>query len=278
MNDQQYCCPVCNEQNNHPEDKMLNVFVCHACRHVFSKSNVKTEDVYILEYYSEEHKNWFLHPNIRLFGIIESFIKSNVWTENLAVLDVGCGRGDLLHFLSEKQQAWSLYGIDVSENKGQDIVYMQGDFIDYKFNQKFDVVTGLMVIEHVADPVSFVKKIGAVLSDGGSVFLTTVNSNSLIYRIARVLRKLGWRTFYDRLYHHHHLQHFNNISLRCLLERNGFTVIKQYSHNFPFSAVDLPPAPAILKTIYRSAVAVLFGFTNFFGGGVNQTIICKKNT
>lgn len=273
-----HSCPIChNHQNNYIQDECLQIFVCSVCTHVFSENHVAADNIYNQEYFLSEHKNWFLHPNLKLFGDIELYIKNSFVAKDLNILDVGCGRGDLLRFLRERQPAWHPYGIDVSENREQDIVYMHGDFVDHEFNQEFDVVMGLMVIEHVSDPVVFVKKIAAVLSDSGRVFLVTINSNSIIYRLAGVLRRLGWRAPFDRLYHHHHLQHFNNVSLRHLLEHNGFTVIRQYNHNFPFSAVDVPSGSALLAAIYKYVTAVLFCVTNIFGGGVNQTIICKKN-
>lgn len=273
-----HSCPVCqNSQNNNLQDERLQVFVCGSCGHVFSENNVAAETIYKPEYYLDDHKNWFLHPNFKLFGIIESYIKNNFNSQNVSILDIGCGRGDLLNFLHSHQPEWSLCGIDVSENKDQNITYLQGDFVDYEFSQKFDVVVGLMVIEHIPDVVSFVKKISTVLSNQGVVFLVTVNSNSVIYTLARILRRLGWRGPYDRLYHHHHLQHFNNTSLRRLLEKNGYIITKQYNHNFPLSALDLPQSSHILRLVYYFAVACLFAITNIFGGGLNQTIVCKKN-
>jgi len=271
-------CPVCqNVQNNCLQDQILNVFICASCNHVFSESIVDAVDIYNPDYFLIEHKNWFLYPNIELFGKIESFIKDNSSIANLSVLDVGCGRGDLLNFLHKDNPLWCLSGIDISENKGQDIIYISGNFSSYEFGEKFNIITGLMVIEHVVDPVLFVRKLFDVLYSDGKVFLVTINSDSVMYRLANILRRLGWRAPYERLYHHHHLQHFNNASLRNLMEKNGFNVIKQYNHNFPFSAIDVPSVPLIFKLAYKYVIIGLFIITNFFGGGVNQTIVCKKN-
>ena len=278
MNDMSnHSCPVCqNCQNNRLQDERLQVFVCGNCGHVFSENNVAVETIYNPDYYLAEHKNWFLHPNFKLFGIIESCLKNNFDNQNINILDVGCGRGDLLHFLHSRQPDWNLWGIDVSENKEDGITYLRGDFVGHDFNREFNAVVGLMVIEHIPDLVSFVKKISTVLSGGGMVFLVTINSNSVIYGLARILRRFGWRGPYDRLYHHHHLQHFNSSSLRRLMEKNDFTVVKQYSHNFPLSALDLPQGSRFLGLVYYCAIACMFFVTNIFGGGLNQTIICKK--
>lgn len=271
-------CPICrNCQNNYVQDGRLQIFVCSVCAHVFSENKTASETIYNPEYYLSEHKNWFLHPNFKLFGAIEQYINNHFGIDNINILDIGCGKGDLLHFLKTRRPTWRLYGIDVTENKEQGITYTQGDFVNYEFSQKFDVVTGLMVIEHVPDPISFVKKLADILANRGYIFLVTINSRSIIYRLAGVLRRLGWRGPYDRLYHHHHLQHFNNASLRRLMEENGFMVLKQYSHNFPLSAIDVPPVSLPLALMYRWATAVLFAVSDIFGNGVNQTIICKKN-
>lgn len=271
-----YSCPICkNFDGNHVLDERLNVSVCTACSHVFSVNTLSSETLYSPDYFLNEHKNWFLFPNFKLFGKIVSDIKNNFANRSVNVLDVGCGRGDFLKFLHQQRPEYNLCGIDVTPNSDPGITYLQGDFVEYHFDAQFNVIVGLMVIEHISDPVAFVKKIHALLSPDGRVFLVTITNNSLLYRLSRFFKKIGWRAPFDRLYHPHHLQHYTNASLRRLMEQNGFSVETQYNHNFPLSAVDLPPGPKWVQIMYFSAVACLFGLTNLVGSGLNQTIVCK---
>ena len=95
-------------------------------------------------------------------------------------------------------------------------------------------------------------------------------------QIARLLKAFSFRGAFDRLYSHHHLQHYNNKSLANLVKDGGFEIISHKNHNFPLKSVDLPKTNTLIKWIYVSGVAIVFGITNLFGGGLCQTIICKK--
>ena len=133
-----------------------------------------------------------------------------------------------------------------------------------------------MVIEHINNPVLFVEKVFHILKPNGLVVLNTINSGALIHYIARLLKAFSFRGAFDRLYSHHHLQHYNNKSLANLVKDGGFEIISHKNHNFPLKSVDLPKTNTLIKWIYVSGVAIVFCITNLFGGGLCQTIICKK--
>jgi SAM-dependent methyltransferase len=81
----------------------------------------------------------------------------------------------------------------------------------------FDVVTFWEVIEHVPSPRDFLADVARVLKPGGSLFLSTPDSGSLV---ARVLgrRWLGWNKVPE------HLFFFDRGSLIRLLDQAGFDV------------------------------------------------------
>lgn len=270
-------CTVCaGRQGSALVDAALAVFRCPSCGHMFTVLSDDKQEKYGADYYSKKHENWFAHPNIGLFNSIIAWVDRFFADKPVALLDVGSGDGAFLEYFKTNRSDARLYGIDVNQNAGDGVVYLKGDFCAYQFDREFDALTGLMVIEHVADPGSFVKKINAVLKSEGIVYLTTINNGSLIYRLARILKKIGIRGPFERLYDHHHLQHYTNGSLRMLMERNGFTVLSRKNHNFPVSAIDVPDNFFLLKMIYRLGIVTLFVISKLFGGEINQTIICKK--
>jgi SAM-dependent methyltransferase len=60
----------------------------------------------------------------------------------------------------------------------------RGDFLAYDFgNQKYDVVYAAHIIEHLADPIAFLRKIDSILKPGGMCVLEVPNEDCLGARI-----------------------------------------------------------------------------------------------
>ncbi|MFC1576469.1 methyltransferase domain-containing protein [Candidatus Omnitrophota bacterium] len=110
-------CSVCNsDEKVILEDKPLSLYRCGACRHVFKDLPEKFEETYDEDYYLDEHKNWFANPDYPLFDFIEKEISKIKKPGPTKVLDVGCGKGDFLKYLKDKNPALELYGIDLTSN------------------------------------------------------------------------------------------------------------------------------------------------------------------
>ena len=251
---------------------MLSIYECEECAHQFTVLPKDKRERYSQEYFLETHKNWFLHPDIGLFDNVISKIKKSA----PKVLDVGCGQGAFLKHFYEKDKKANLYGIDLIQNQHPGITFIQGDFETQVFDTTFDVVTGFMVIEHIDNPQIFVRKIHSLLVPNGVMILNTISSSGLLYVFARAFKICGWRGPWERLYNHHHLQHYSFFSLKKLITANGFIIIDHRNHNFPLAAVDVPGGSKLLKIIYKTGIAFVFALNFLFGWGMNQTIICKK--
>ncbi|TPG41147.1 bifunctional 2-polyprenyl-6-hydroxyphenol methylase/3-demethylubiquinol 3-O-methyltransferase UbiG [Sphingomonas koreensis] len=100
-----------------------------------------------------------------------------------SALDVGCGAGLLCEPLARLGGA--VTGIDAAPENiavARAHAAAAGLAIDYRAielstlaGQRFDLVTSLEVIEHVADPARFVRGLGAVLGEDGLLVLSTPN-------------------------------------------------------------------------------------------------------
>lgn len=124
-------------------------------------------------------------------GIIEKLIakyKVNVGSE---LLDVGCGTGEHLRFLSTK---YDCTGIDINQNlldiaskKNNNIEFRQADMIDFDLGKKFDIITCLFsAIGYVKtlDNLEFtLKRLFEHLNVGGVLIIEpwfTKNSKSFV--------------------------------------------------------------------------------------------------
>ncbi|MDR3448415.1 MAG: bifunctional 2-polyprenyl-6-hydroxyphenol methylase/3-demethylubiquinol 3-O-methyltransferase UbiG [Alphaproteobacteria bacterium] len=106
----------------------------------------------------------------------------------LATLDIGCGGGILCEPLA--RMGATVTGLDASAEaidaarvhaaqSGLGVTYISGSAEDFaQGKKKFDVITVLEILEHVADMDSLLNAVAALLKPNGIVILSTVNRNA----------------------------------------------------------------------------------------------------
>ncbi|MBC8552877.1 MAG: glycosyltransferase [Candidatus Brocadiales bacterium] len=148
-------------------------------------------------------------------------------SKGLNVLDLGCGSGYLCRKFS-KEGYGTVIGVDIKLPVDQDKGGEGLQFLQIDLNQKdwvlsllgaialerFDLILAFDIIEHLNAPIDFLKKVKKILSDSGSLVLTTPNTNSW----ERLLFPKTWSGARDT----DHLTLFNVYSLQFLLQRAGF--------------------------------------------------------
>jgi len=106
--------------------------------------------------------------------------------EGKTALDVGCGAGLLAEPLTRLGAA--VTALDAAPELiavAREHAAAQGLVIDYRhaaveeLDGRFDLVTSMEVIEHVADPQSFLKSLTRRLAPGGLLILSTPNRTAL---------------------------------------------------------------------------------------------------
>jgi 2-polyprenyl-3-methyl-5-hydroxy-6-metoxy-1,4-benzoquinol methylase len=140
------------------------------------------------------------------------------------LLDIGCGTGGFLHELC-RDGSWQGLGIDISDN-ALAIARQQG--VDVRRTTlcqaslaaaSFHAITMWEVLEHVPDPRETLEEAHRLLVPGGSLLLTTPNGDSWQARL--------WNTHWAGWDVPRHLQVFSWATLRRLLERTGFEIVRK---------------------------------------------------
>jgi 2-polyprenyl-3-methyl-5-hydroxy-6-metoxy-1,4-benzoquinol methylase len=206
----------------------FDLFACAHCGHQFLDAVFSAEKLQHLytNYYPRSQRNldhWRPHREAHAFLLWLGRGRNAVfrWVPRaVKVLDVGCGFGESLGY--HRARGCEVWGVETDENilrvaqrfdfKVRVGVFRAGDFPrDY-----FDFVTLDQVIEHVADPVAFLRDAAAVLRPGGTLLLSTPNARSPMARgLGR--RWVHWHAPY-------HLQLFSKHSLAVAASAAGLRV------------------------------------------------------
>ena len=124
--------------------------------------------------------------------------------EGLRILDIGCGGGLLCEPLA--RLGATMTGIDATERSvhvAAAHARQMGLEIDYRFTtvedlaagaDRYDVVLNMEVVEHVADPDSFLQDSSSLVTDSGLMFMATLNRTPKAFALAIVGAEyvLGW--------------------------------------------------------------------------------------
>jgi 2-polyprenyl-3-methyl-5-hydroxy-6-metoxy-1,4-benzoquinol methylase len=138
------------------------------------------------------------------------------------LLDVGCGGGEMVRLMN--LWGWQAEGIDfdplaVENAKKKGLTVHLGSITDQRFSDgSFDAVVMSHVIEHVSNPIQFLREAWRILRPGGRLALATPNGWSLGHAV--------WKRDWIHVHPPTHLFIFNPPALAVVLQRAGFA---QYS-------------------------------------------------
>jgi 2-polyprenyl-3-methyl-5-hydroxy-6-metoxy-1,4-benzoquinol methylase len=203
---------------------------CRRCGLIYQNPRPVLDDLkqrYDGSYFEYEFSNQHNFFNLMKLGLKDVEFDS-LYGQRLpgrSFLDVGCATGLLLNHMSEK--GWACRGVEVcrdsaeyaARNFGLDIhvsTLEEASFPD----RYFDAVHSSHLIEHLTDPYGFLLEVKRILKPDGCMILTTPNAAGFQARVAR-------RTWRSAIPDHVYL--FSKKTMRKLLDRAGFAVVKQVS-------------------------------------------------
>lgn len=139
-----------------------------------------------------------------------------------SLVEIGCGNGSFLSILHRRRPDIRLAGVDIKRIEPPDIegftfYHGQLEQVDIP-SQSFDAVYCSNLIEHVPDPLLFLRKCRAVLKPGGIAFGVTPDHLSLDRYI--------FRRYWAGYHYPRHTVVFNHDNMRQFLTAAGFEVVR----------------------------------------------------
>jgi 2-polyprenyl-3-methyl-5-hydroxy-6-metoxy-1,4-benzoquinol methylase len=294
-------CPVCGSANfvflYDKKDSVLEIadrrMRCKNCSAVFTQNRLSSEFII-----------WKFYQKRNSIGPTEKYLKKKKYLKKIAnrleeflpkgssVFDIGCGGGALLKFLLDK--GYKVSGLEVSEQaKGEaervigikDTVWI-GNFLDFDpvrsktsemsanlpsanlTSNGVDAVLMTDVIEHLANPHLYFKKISDILKPNGLLAIRTPNSDSLMHKILQS----HWMLASPR-----HVALYSFKSLSYLLKQHDFQIIHRENEVEPLKNILLSFSYGIFAGLRGFFVNILRWFFSVIGAGESITIFARKN-
>lgn len=221
-------CPLCRSPRWRRKYILeRSVFVrCNECGLVYQ--NPMPDQTHLLERYDEDYFKYELmnENNFRDLELLAlndiRFLEEYPAPRGERFLDIGCATGLFLETMMK--QGWSVKGVEVCRGsaeygrkiRGLDITNATLDKAGFD-DLSFDVVHFSHLLEHLTDPISFMKNVHKILAPHGRVILTTPNIGGL----QAVLFGNNWRSLI-----HDHVILYDKKRLALLCRRTGFEIIR----------------------------------------------------
>jgi 2-polyprenyl-3-methyl-5-hydroxy-6-metoxy-1,4-benzoquinol methylase len=260
------------QRKNILETEKFFLAECLECKLIFleqkNDANCKT-DIYE-NYYKAENGQKFggmSERAVKFFRFLRAVKIFILNPKNKKILDIGSGRGWTLYFLKKYFRYKKTVGTQISVNAYEfskeklKLEIFDRDLLDLNFdNNKFDIITLWHVLEHIADPEIYIRKINDLLENRGILLIEVPNYNSW----SRKIFSKHWLAMDPK----HHRVFFTPDSLKTLLKKYNFRIKKTGTFSLEYSAF----------TSTQSLLNFITGTDNYFfkwlqRGGINCKVI-----
>lgn len=204
---------------------------CKSCNFITTNYEISSNEVFLLynndyfkgkEYYNYLEDKFVIQTNFR--KRLKTIDKVYPNLEMVSVLEIGCAYGFFGEIISQRFEN-QYFGFDVSKESidfGRSNFKLSLHCEDYlSVNHKNNFYSDVFlwdVIEHLTHPELYLEKISNEMIEGGRIYLTTGDIESLLPRV----QGKNWRLIHPPT----HLHYFSKKTLEKLLDKYDFEVIQ----------------------------------------------------
>ena len=161
-----------------------------------------------------------------LFNTFKKIILEKESFQNKTLLDLGCGNGSLTKLIApyfKKTIAIdpSISGIEQAKSNYDGDIDFQNNYIE-NIDEFFEVVSLFEVIEHIYDPISFMKNVKERLKKDGKIFLSTPYHGYFKNLVISLMN--GFDHHFDPLWTHGHIKFFSKKKNIWIVWYRGFKI------------------------------------------------------
>lgn len=231
-------CPLCATNNCNEiyrERKALGIVQCLSCGLLYVNPRLKEPE----KIYWGDADKYFEEARLIFEGKVKHHRDSNYISDLKLIyrykpygnlLDIGTNVGFFLR--NAKNSRWTLYGVEPSSSLSEmarkyfDLDVKTAFLEEASFqNNFFDVVTMTDVFEHISEPGKLLSEIYRILKPDGILFIKVPNGLFNLFKLYCV-RITGRLKNYDIFDSYEHVVHYSQETIRLMLEKSGFKVIK----------------------------------------------------
>jgi len=244
-------CESCGFKFTNPRPSPTEIGIYYQSEEYISHSNTNKG---VVNKAYQTVRNYTLKDKLRLINSLN--------TEK-TLLDIGCGTG---MFLKKCREAgWQVKGTEPDNRTRQVAVSnsqadIQPDFLEAFSDQQFDIITMWHVLEHVHQLDDTVKKLYTNTKTNGKLIIAVPNADS--YDAQK------YQEYWAAYDVPRHLYHFNQKTLKQLIEKFGFQIEKVKPMYFDAFYISM------LSTKYRSGK---INYAEAFKTGLQSNNWASKN-
>lgn len=232
----QASCPLCRQATAGVLSTTLRrgtgiVFYCEPCRHGFLSENQAPD---AKAYYAENYRQEYSHnaeaaaTNAReIFDVYKNYQHDRLkaigpyLSAETRLLEVGASSGQFLVNVKDRVALVNAIELDKAccDFMSSELdIEADSEFLrESRFaDQRYDVVCAFQVLEHVEDPVVFLRDLQQSTQKGATLFIEVPNLNDPLLSVWNV------KAYQKFFYHSAHLHYFTGDSLRKTAQLAGF--------------------------------------------------------
>jgi SAM-dependent methyltransferase len=271
-------CPICEESKGEPlhAEGSFQMVRCLFCQFIFLNPRPTSDSLFRFyqKYLPEEESSVESWEKMMKAVFLRAANLLQQYRRDGRLLDVGTGFG---FFLSEmKKRGWDATGVEISKKAmdyARDILGLTihpGPLGKVSFpDNHFDAVTGFYVIEHLPDPIIFLKECYRILKPGGLLLLRYPHTTP-------IKNLLGFFGIKNRLYDlPAHLSDFSPKMIQRCLEGIGFGKCRHQIGGYTLPS-DLGKRTASILFGSFSEALFYLSLGKFLLPGVSKNILAFK--